>query len=32
MMMQKYRKWKKVFTTSDYDKFTNDILDAKMRR
>ena len=30
--MEKYKKWKKFFTTSDYDEFRNDIVDAKMRR
>ena len=31
-MMQKYQTLKKIcFTTFDYNKFTNEILDAKMK-
>ena len=29
-MMQKYQKWKKYFTTSDYNKFTSSTLDANI--
>ena len=29
-MMQKYQKWKKYFTASDYNKLTSNILDAKI--
>ena len=32
-MMQKYQKYKKrCFTTFDYNKFTNNILDAKVKK
>ena len=30
-MMQECHKWKKYFTTSDYNKFTNNISDAKIK-
>ena len=29
-MMQKYQKWEKYFITFDYDKFTNNIINAKI--
>ena len=31
IMMQKYQTLKNIFTTSDYNKFTRDILDAMIK-